>query len=213
MRTLLSLVATFSFVLPFSASAAIMGMLAESESTQVDLATLPVAKDYVVKIAVISDRKIEVLYFSRYLGGQGGNVADILAALQQGKLPSPPTVGSWMGEDQTAPPSEKIGIFDSPSSFSFVSAFTGQPTVVPHTHSLRLSIEQLPDGRFKQIFALGFPYAVNDEALETLKAGKMNVTLVTQAREPGAFDTSLKRTLELPALLFLGTSGCAPLLQ
>jgi hypothetical protein len=181
-----------------NASAAIIGMLVEDEITKIELVGVS-EDDYIVRIAVTrpAEYPLENLYLSPYLGGEGGDVAKIIAALQKGEVPPFTKVAEWMTAD-TDRPSAKVGLFTRNEKFSFVSMYTGQPTEIKHIKAQLINSEKVASG-VKQTFEFRFPYVVTNEDWLLLKARQVDLTLVTQTRAAIGFDMELKRSIELSA--------------
>jgi len=179
-------------VFSLNASAAIIGMLSESDTTKLELVS---SNNGTVKIAVTANYDLPVLYLSRFLGGEGGNVADFIAALSQGKMPEGPKVADWMAPD-TDRVSLKVGVFQSNEKHSFVSLFTGQQTNLEMATSSRISIEVLADGSKKQVFEFSVADFAGSNSQKLLN-GEIDLALVTQSRAPGAYDSAMKKSVEL----------------
>lgn len=183
------LVSAFSL----NASAGIIGMLSEGESTKLELVSV---ENGLVKVTVTSQYEFPVLHLSRYLGGEGGNMTDVLAALSQGKVPEGPKVADWMAPDSDRA-SLKVGVFINTEKHSFRSFYTGQQVDLEMATSSRKSVEALADGRKKQAFEFSVSEFAGPNNVENLLRGDLDIALVTQSRAPGAFDSEMKKSIEI----------------
>jgi len=206
MRSILMALIVSAFSL--NASAGIIGMLSESESTKFELVEVSDGK---VKVAVSSKFDFPVLYLSRYLGGEGGNVMAVLAALNQGKAPEGEKVAEWMAPD-TDRASLKVGVFSSNEKHSFVSMFTGQQVNLEIATSQRTSSKDLGDGIIKQVFEFSIADFAGPNS-DKLTKGEIDLALVTQSRAPGAFDSSLKKSVVVNLAIPGSANACSKVLN
>ncbi|MNY63895.1 hypothetical protein D3C86_2009220 [compost metagenome] len=77
-----------------------------------------------------------------------------------------------------------------------MSFFTGQQTNLEMATSSRISIEVLADGSKKQVFEFSVADFAGPNSQKLLN-GEIDLALVTQSRAPGAYDSAMKKSVEL----------------
>jgi hypothetical protein len=206
MRSILMALVVTGFSL--NASAGIIGMLGEGDSTKLELVEVTDGK---VKVALTSNYDFPVLHLSRYLGGEGGNVMAMLAALDQGKVPEGQKVSEWMAPD-TGRASLKVGVFVNKEKHSFVSMFTGQQVNLEMATSQRTSSKDLGNGVMKQVFEFSVADFAGPNAAQLTK-GEIDLALVTQSRAPGAWDSEMKKSIEVNLAIPGSANACSKVLN
>jgi hypothetical protein len=183
-----------------SAQAAIIGMLHEDSNTKVRVLSLPNEMHDSATVEIVSPYRLDKIYFSRFLGGEGGDALAVLQAMMEGRTPPHQEIQEWMEADTAENRSAKIGIFtpESDSKFNFQSALTGQQTSIPRVESQAKVVRQLPNGSYRQLFDFPVSQTLSSQQMIEISDGKMDVSLVTQHSSANNFDSSLKRTAELP---------------